>query len=32
MPWQATAAMTDDEIRAVWEYLQTLDPLPIGQP
>jgi mono/diheme cytochrome c family protein len=24
MPWKATARMTDDEIRAVWMYLQTV--------
>jgi mono/diheme cytochrome c family protein len=24
MPWKATAKMTDDEIRAVWIYLQTV--------
>lgn len=32
MPWQATSAMTDDEIAALWAYLQTLDPLPTGGP
>ncbi|HEU0053566.1 MAG TPA: cytochrome c [Longimicrobium sp.] len=26
MPWQATAKMTDDEIRAVWMYLKTVPP------
>lgn len=31
MPWQATAAMTDDEIRAIWAYVQTLEPLPTGR-
>ena len=32
MPWQATAAMTDVEIRAIWEYLQTIEPLATGVP
>ncbi len=26
MPWQATAALTDTEIRAIWVYLQDLKP------
>jgi cytochrome c553 len=30
MPWKLTKLMTDDEIRAVWEYLQTVPPKPYG--
>jgi hypothetical protein len=26
MPWPLTARMTDDEIRAVWQYLKTVPP------
>ena len=31
MPWKAmTSHMTDDEIRALWQYFRTLPPLPAG--
>lgn len=30
MPWEAYAFMTDDELKAVWVYLQSLEPLPYG--
>jgi mono/diheme cytochrome c family protein len=30
MPWKQTALMTDDEIRAVWKYLQTVPSKPYG--
>ncbi len=30
MPWPLTREMTDDEIRAVWSYLQTVPPKPYG--
>jgi mono/diheme cytochrome c family protein len=30
MPWQLTAQMTDDEIRAMWLYMQSLPPKPYG--
>jgi mono/diheme cytochrome c family protein len=30
MPWGYTSQMTDDEIRAVWLYLQTVPPKPTG--
>lgn len=31
MPWRtATSHMTDDEIRALWLYLQTVPPQPVG--
>lgn len=30
MPWQATAQMTDLEIEAVWKYLKTVPPAPLG--
>lgn len=30
MPWRLAAQMTDDEIRALWRYLQTLAPLSEG--
>lgn len=30
MPWKLTKLMTDDEIRAVWKYLQTVPPKPYG--
>lgn len=30
MPWKLTALMTDDEIRAIWKYLQTVPPKPYG--
>lgn len=30
MPWQLTAQMTDDEIRAMWLYMQTLPPREYG--
>lgn len=31
MPWRVYAAMTDDELRAIWLHLSALPPLP-GQP
>ena len=31
MPWRTYAAMTDDELRAIWLHLSALPPLP-GQP
>ena len=31
MPWRTYAAMTDDELRALWRHLSALPPLP-GQP
>ena len=31
MPWQATAKMTDDEIRALWLHLQTLPARQTGE-
>lgn len=30
MPWKQAGRMTDDEIRAVWDYLQTLPPREFG--
>jgi hypothetical protein len=30
MPWQLTAQMTDDELRAIWLYVQTLPEKPYG--
>jgi mono/diheme cytochrome c family protein len=30
MPWAFTSQMTDDEIRAVWEYVRTVPPRPTG--
>lgn len=30
MPWKLTALMTDDEIRAIWKYLQTVPPKAYG--
>lgn len=30
MPWQSTKLMTDEEIRAVWQYLRTVEPKPYG--
>ena len=30
MPWQTFGKMTDDELRAVWAYLQTLPSRPFG--
>lgn len=27
MPWEAFAQMTDDEVQAIWLYLQTVDPV-----
>jgi mono/diheme cytochrome c family protein len=30
MPWQLTREMTDDEIRAMWMYMQTLEPRAYG--
>ena len=30
MPWKQAGQMTDDEIRAVWEYLRTLPPREFG--
>jgi len=29
MPWPYTAKMTDDEIHALWSYLQTVPPVPV---
>jgi mono/diheme cytochrome c family protein len=31
MPWKYLGQMTDDELRAVWIYLQSLPPLPQGE-
>lgn len=31
MPWKLSAQMTDDEIRALWLYLQTVPAKPLGQ-
>jgi mono/diheme cytochrome c family protein len=31
MPWKYFGQMTDDELRAVWMYLQSLPPLPQGK-
>lgn len=31
MPWIYFRNMEDDEIRAIWLYLQTLEPLPMGE-
>jgi mono/diheme cytochrome c family protein len=31
MPWPLYAQMTDDEIRALWAYLQTVEARPYGQ-
>jgi len=31
MPWPLYAQMTDDEIRALWAYLQTVEPRPSGR-
>jgi mono/diheme cytochrome c family protein len=30
MPWPYFAQMTDDELRAIWHFLQALPPLPTG--
>jgi cytochrome c553 len=30
MPWRQYAAMTDDEVRALWRYLQSAPPKPFG--
>jgi mono/diheme cytochrome c family protein len=30
MPWKYTAQLTDDEIRAIWLYLQTIEAKPKG--
>jgi mono/diheme cytochrome c family protein len=30
MPWKYTAQLTDDEIRAMWRYLQTVPAKPKG--
>jgi mono/diheme cytochrome c family protein len=30
MPWQASGKMTDDEIRAVWQFLRSVPPRPTG--
>lgn len=30
MPWQASGKMTDDEIRAVWQFLRFVPPRPTG--
>lgn len=27
MPWENTAAMTDEDLKAIWAYLQTLKPI-----
>jgi cytochrome c553 len=32
MPWVAFAAMTDQDLGAIWAYLQTLPPQPTSQP
>ena len=31
MPWPTYAHMTDNELQAIWSYLQSLDPLPDNQ-
>ncbi|HEX6034862.1 MAG TPA: hypothetical protein VFY83_10525, partial [Anaerolineales bacterium] len=31
MPWKYFGQMTDDELKAVWLYLQSLPPLPQGK-
>jgi len=31
MPWKYVGQMTDDELKAVWLYLQSLPPLPQGK-
>lgn len=31
MPWQSSGRMTDDEIRAVWHYLQSIPPRQLGE-
>lgn len=31
MPWEYFGQMTDDELKAVWMYLQSLPPLPQGE-
>ncbi len=31
MPWRLTRGMTNEEIEAVWRYLQTVPPRPFGQ-
>lgn len=31
MPWRYVGQMTDDELKAVWMYLQSLSPLPQGK-
>lgn len=28
MPWHSLAGMTDDDLRAIWAYLQTVEPIP----
>jgi hypothetical protein len=30
MPWQALGQMTDDELKALWLYLQSLPAKPTG--
>ena len=30
MPWPYYAQMTDDELRAIWRYLQAMPPQPTG--
>jgi mono/diheme cytochrome c family protein len=30
MPWQASGKMTDEEIRAVWQFLRSVPPRPTG--
>jgi hypothetical protein len=30
MPWPYTKDLTDDEIHAMWMYVQTLSPRPTG--
>jgi hypothetical protein len=31
MPWEYFGQMTDDELKAVWMYLQSLPALPQGE-
>ena len=31
MPWRVAAKLTDDEIRAIYMYLRTLEPKPLGE-
>jgi hypothetical protein len=30
MPWRVFAGMTDDEVTALWNYLQTVPPMEFG--